>query len=97
MSSPAGTHFGPYEVVSVLGTGGMGEVYRARDSRLERDVALKVLPAALTADPDRLARFRREAQSEARSWKLEARRREGRGAEELDASAAPACSAPSCF
>ena len=57
-----GTRFGPYEVTAVLGTGGMGEVYRARDARLDRDVALKVLPAALTQDPDRLARFRREAQ-----------------------------------
>ena len=57
-----GTHFGPYEVRSALGAGGMGEVYRARDGKLQRDVALKVLPDALAADPDRLARFEREAQ-----------------------------------
>ena len=53
---------GGYEVVGVLGTGGMGEVYRAVDVRLHREVAIKVLPAALTADPERLARFEREAQ-----------------------------------
>jgi serine/threonine protein kinase len=53
---------GAYEVVGVLGAGGMGEVYRARDPRLQREVAIKVLPAALTKDPERLARFEREAQ-----------------------------------
>ena len=53
---------GTYDVLGVLGAGGMGEVYRARDVRLHRDVAIKVLPAALTNDPDRLARFEREAQ-----------------------------------
>jgi serine/threonine protein kinase len=53
---------GQYEVTGVLGVGGMGEVYRARDSRLQRDVAVKVLPAAVTKDPERLARLRREAQ-----------------------------------
>lgn len=53
---------GPYEVMGTLGRGGMGEVYRARDSRLNRDVAIKVLPAALERDPERLARFQREAQ-----------------------------------
>ena len=58
-----GTVLGPYRVIDKLGAGGMGEVYRARDSRLNRDVALKVLPAALAADPDRLARFTREAQT----------------------------------
>jgi serine/threonine protein kinase/Tol biopolymer transport system component len=56
-----GERIGPYEVVSLLGVGGMGEVYRARDTRLGRDVALKVLPAALTTDQARLARFQREA------------------------------------
>jgi len=58
----AGTKLGPYEVVSSLGAGGMGEVYRARDSRLNRDVALKILPDAFARDPDRVSRFRREAQ-----------------------------------
>ncbi|HEV2982857.1 MAG TPA: protein kinase [Vicinamibacterales bacterium] len=58
----AGTHLGPYEILSALGAGGMGEVYRARDTKLGRDVALKVLPDAFTRDPDRLARFKREAQ-----------------------------------
>ena len=53
---------GPYRFESLLGVGGMGEVYRARDSRLGRDVAIKVLPAAFAGDPDRLARFKREAQ-----------------------------------
>jgi eukaryotic-like serine/threonine-protein kinase len=56
-----GTRIGPYEVVSAIGAGGMGEVYRARDPRLGRDVALKVLPAAFSRDADRLARFEREA------------------------------------
>jgi serine/threonine-protein kinase len=57
-----GTRLGAYEVVSVLGAGGMGEVYRARDTRLNRDVAIKVLPDAFTRDADRLSRFKREAQ-----------------------------------
>jgi len=56
-----GTKLGPYEIVSPLGAGGMGEVYRARDSRLKRDVAIKVLPRALSADADRLRRFEQEA------------------------------------
>ena len=56
-----GTRIGVYEVTGSLGAGGMGEVYQARDTRLDRDVALKVLPAAFTADADRLARFEREA------------------------------------
>ena len=56
-----GTRIGAYEVTGSLGAGGMGEVYRARDTRLNREVALKVLPEAFTADPDRLARFEREA------------------------------------
>lgn len=52
-----GTKLGPYEVVAPAGAGGMGEVYRARDSRLNRDVAIKVLPAQFSRDPDRLSRF----------------------------------------
>jgi serine/threonine-protein kinase len=61
VTSP-GARIGPYEIVSPLGRGGMGEVYRARDARLQRDVAVKLLPASVAADPDRLARFTREAQ-----------------------------------
>jgi serine/threonine-protein kinase len=57
-----GTKLGSYEILSAIGAGGMGEVYRARDTRLNRDVALKILPAEFAADPDRLARFKREAQ-----------------------------------
>ena len=56
-----GTTLGPYEVTAKIGEGGMDEVYRARDTKLDRDVALKVLPEAFTSDPDRLARFAREA------------------------------------
>jgi eukaryotic-like serine/threonine-protein kinase len=56
-----GTRLGPYEIVSLIGAGGMGEVYRARDTRLGRDVAIKTLPTAAALDPDRLARFDREA------------------------------------
>jgi hypothetical protein len=59
----AGTRLGPYEILSPLGAGGMGEVYRAKDSKLKRDVAIKVLPPSLAADPDALARFEREALS----------------------------------
>ena len=62
MALTPGTRLGPYEIQSALGAGGMGEVYRARDTKLHRDVALKVLPELHGADPDRLARFRREAQ-----------------------------------
>ncbi len=62
MPISAGTRLGPYEVVGQLGAGGMGEVYRARDTRLNRDVAIKVLPPAFASDADRLARFEREAQ-----------------------------------
>src|SRR6516162_6564779 len=57
-----GTRLGGYEILSLIGSGGMGEVYRARDSRLNRDVAIKVLPTDVAADHDRLARFEREAQ-----------------------------------
>lgn len=62
MPLSSGTQLGPYEITAPLGAGGMGEVYRARDSKLNRDVALKVLPAALANDAERMARFRREAQ-----------------------------------
>ena len=62
MALAIGTRIGPYEVVGTLGAGGMGEVYRGRDARLGRDVALKVLPAHFAADLERMARFQREAQ-----------------------------------
>jgi eukaryotic-like serine/threonine-protein kinase len=61
MNLTSGSKLGPYEIVSLLGTGGMGEVYRARDSRLKREVAIKVLPQALSLDADRLRRFEQEA------------------------------------
>src|SRR5271157_3440419 len=61
MNLTPGTKLGPYEIVSLLGAGGMGEVYRARDSRLKREVAIKVLPQALSLDADRLRRFEQEA------------------------------------
>ena len=57
-----GARIGPYEIVGAIGAGGMGEVYRARDARLQRDVAIKVFPELFAADPERLARFEREAQ-----------------------------------
>src|SRR5437762_2393521 len=58
----SGTRLGPYEIIAPLGAGGMGEVYRARDTKLGREVAIKVLPAALAEDAGRMARFEREAQ-----------------------------------
>jgi serine/threonine protein kinase/Tol biopolymer transport system component len=63
MSLAAGTKLGPYEVVGAIGAGGMGEVYRARDTRLGRDVAVKVLPASFASDPERLRRFEQEARA----------------------------------
>ena len=63
MALAPGTRLGPYEIVSSIGAGGMGEVYRARDTRLGREVAVKVLPAQLARDPERLARFEREARA----------------------------------
>ena len=63
MALAAGTRLGPYEILTALGAGGMGEVYRAHDTKLNRDVALKILPDAFVSDPDRMARFMREAQT----------------------------------
>jgi eukaryotic-like serine/threonine-protein kinase len=65
MSLQAGTRLGPYEVISLIGSGGMGEVYKARDARLNRDVAIKVLPALFARDPDRMARLEQEARAAA--------------------------------
>ncbi len=62
MTLSPGTRLGPYEITAAIGAGGMGEVYRARDATLNRDVAIKVLPAAMAKDTERLARFKREAQ-----------------------------------
>jgi eukaryotic-like serine/threonine-protein kinase len=61
MSLGAGERLGPYEILAPIGAGGMGEVYKARDTKLNREVAIKVLPQALARDPERLARFEREA------------------------------------
>jgi serine/threonine protein kinase len=58
-----GTRLGSYDVKALIGQGGMGEVYRARDTRLDRDVAIKILPAGFATDPERLARFEREAKT----------------------------------
>src|SRR6478736_4551529 len=63
MTLPLGTRLGPYEIIAALGAGGMGEVYRARDTKLDRDVAIKILPERLAADADALARFEREAKA----------------------------------
>ena len=62
MSLVPGARLGPYEIQSAIGKGGMGEVYRARDTKLGRNVAVKVLPEVFASDPDRLARLHREAQ-----------------------------------
>jgi len=61
MAIQSGTHLGPFEILSAIGAGGMGEVYPARDPKLGRDVAIKVLPEAFARDADRMARFQREA------------------------------------
>ncbi len=78
-----GTRLGPYEIVALIGSGGMGEVYRARDTRLGRDVAIKVLPAEFAADPERLRRFEQEARAVAALYHPNilavARRRHPRG------------------
>ena len=63
MALTTGTRIGPYEIVALLGAGGMGEVYRARDERLSREVAVKVLPGTFAADPDRMRRFEQEARA----------------------------------
>jgi len=63
MSLAPGTRIGPYEVISMVGAGGMGEVYRARDTKLARAVAIKILPDSFANDPERLARFEREART----------------------------------
>jgi serine/threonine protein kinase len=63
MTVSAGSRLGPYEILSPLGAGGMGDVYRARDERLKRQIAIKVLPASFSADADRLRRFEQEAQA----------------------------------
>ena len=63
MNIAPGSRLGPYEVVGPLGAGGMGEVYRARDARLGREVAIKVLPAEVSADAGRLRRFEKEARA----------------------------------
>ena len=65
MALTSGTKLGPYEILSSLGAGGMGEVYRARDARLNRDVAIKILPASFSSDPDRLQRFAQESRAAA--------------------------------
>ncbi len=63
MALEAGTKLGPYEILSPLGAGGMGEVYRAKDTKLDREVAIKVLPADVASSPERLQRFEREAKT----------------------------------
>ncbi|HTL98641.1 MAG TPA: protein kinase, partial [Holophagaceae bacterium] len=63
MALQPGTKLGPYEILAPLGAGGMGEVYKARDARLDRAVAIKVLPEHLAKNPDALARFEREAKA----------------------------------
>ena len=62
MSLAAGTRVGSFEILGLIGIGGMGEVYRARDPKLKRDVAIKILPEAFAAEPERISRFEREAE-----------------------------------
>ena len=66
MSLVPGTRLGPYEITGAIGAGGMGEVFRARDTKLNRDVAIKVLPTEFAQDQERVARFKREAQQRPR-------------------------------
>ena len=68
MTLTAGTKLGRYEIRSQIGEGGMGEVYRAFDPKINRDVAIKILPQALSTDKDRLARFEQEAQARLSRW-----------------------------
>jgi hypothetical protein len=63
MALTIGSHLGTYEITALLGKGGMGEVYRARDSKLKRDVAIKILPEEFSSDPERVGRFQREAEA----------------------------------
>src|SRR5512144_2864508 len=63
MALAAATRLGPYEILGLIGSGGMGEVYKAKDTRLDRTVAIKVLPSEISSDPDRRARFEREAKT----------------------------------
>src|SRR5712675_275354 len=63
MALTPGTRLGAYEILTLVGSGGMGEVYRARDTKLDRDVAIKLLPDAFVSDPERVARFEREAKT----------------------------------
>src|SRR5450432_3910077 len=65
MALTSGTKLGPYTIATSIGAGGMGEVYRARDARLNRDVAVKILPASFSRDPDRLQRFAQESRAAA--------------------------------
>ena len=63
MALPSGARFGPYEIIAAIGAGGMGEVYEARDTRLDRSVTIKILLPDVSGDPDRRARFEREAKT----------------------------------
>jgi ketosteroid isomerase-like protein len=82
MSLASGTRVGAYEILAAIGAGGMGEVYRARDRKLDRDVAIKVLPESLAADPERIARFEREAKTLAALNQLVRRTLDARSARE---------------